>query len=444
MENVKQKLENFKNYPIEQFLKKDSYINIILNENIYQGYNKEIKSGNKYDIIYLDSSDKILPKTNLTTKEISFFGCYYLQNNNNIREIYLNPKFNEIEQDTDLNLLILNKLRELYIDINILNNEIEKFDIYKHKYIFENLSELEKNNPSLIIQNEEGEEFNITGYYTIQFFSGIFIDVIIYVNKKLSILLKESIRNKEDFTLNEELIKIINLLLNLIIFVLNITLKYSKIIKESLQINRKIILIDKICSILASIEIILSNVLLMSYYKFDDYQDIEKKFGIICNLCYDIIINNKNESNINNIPIQFFICLINFITSEDNMARIINLDKNKVYKTFLQVIQNLTEIDIKYIKNFSDISNSCINIVKKLYKKEIRVLINNCYYNFLINSLTKCNILEKKISALNCINDIILNMFEKEHEINQIFYEFFFNKNNILNIFLKKQFIMKY
>ena len=438
MENVKQKLENFKNYPIEQFLKKDSYINIILNENIYQGYIKEIKSGNKYDIIYLDSSDKILPKTNLTTKEISFFGCYYLQNNNNIREIYLNPKFNEIEQDTDLNLLILNKLRELYIDINILNNEIEKFDIYKHKYIFENLSELEKNNPSLIIQNEEGEEFNITGYYTMQFFSGIFIDVIIYVNKKLSILLKESIRNKEDFTLNEELIKIINLLLNLIIFVLNITLKYSKIIKESLQINRKIILIDKISSILASIEIILSNVLLMSYYKFDDYQDIEKKFGIICNLCYDIIINNKNESNINNIPIQFFICLINFITSEDNMARIINLDKNKVYKTFLQVIQNLTEIDIKYIKNFSDISNSCINIVKKLYKKEIRVLINNCYYNFLINSLTKCNILEKKISALNCINDIILNMFEKEHEINQIFYEFFFNKNNILNIFFEE------
>ena len=106
MENVKQKLENFKNYPIEQFLKKDSYINIILNENIYQGYIKEIKSGNKYDIIYLDSSDKILPKTNLTTKEISFFGCYYLQNNNNIREIYLNPKFNEIEQDTVYNTKI--------------------------------------------------------------------------------------------------------------------------------------------------------------------------------------------------------------------------------------------------------------------------------------------------------------------------------------------------
>ena len=203
-----------------------------------------------------------------------------------------------------------------------------------------------------------------------------------------------------------------------------------------MQLNRKIILIDKISSILSSIEIIISNSLLLFCYKFDDYQDIEEKLAIICNLCYDIIINNKNENN--NFPIQFFICLINFVTYEDNMIRIINFDKNKVYTTFLQSIQNITETDIKYIKNFSDISNSCINIVKKLYKKEIKVLINNCYYNFLINSLTKCNILEKKISALNCINDIILNMFEKENEINPIFYEFFFNKNKILNIFFEE------
>ena len=436
MENAKQKLENFKNYPTEQFLKKDSYINLILNENIYQGFIKEIKSGNKYDIIYLDSSDKIITKSNLITKEISFIGSYYLQSNNNIRENFLNQKLNDIEQDTELNLMILNKIREIYIDINKLNDEIEKFNLYEHKYIFENLSELEKNNPSLKIQNEKGEEFNITGYYASQFFSGFFIDVIIYVNKKLSSLLRESTRKKTDFILSEELKKIIHLLLNLIIFILNIANKYNQIIKESLQLNRKIILIDKISSILSSIEIIISNSLLLFCYKFDDYQDIEEKLAIICNLCYDIIINNKNENN--NFPIQFFICLINFVAYEDNMIRIINFDKNKVYTTFLQSIQNITETDIKYIKNFSDISNSCINIVKKLYKKEIKVLINNCYYNFLINSLTKCNILEKKISALNCINDIILNMFEKENEINPIFYEFFFNKNKILNIFFEE------
>ena len=190
MENAKQKLENFKNYPTEQFLKKDSYINLILNDNIYQGYIKEIKSGNKYDIIYLDSSDKIITKSNLITKEISFIGSYYLQSNNNIRENFLNEKFNDIEQDTELNLMILNKIREIYIDINILNDEIEKFNLYEHKYIFENLSELEKNNPSLKIQNEKGEEFNITGYYASQFFSGFFIDVIIYVNKNNTFIIK--------------------------------------------------------------------------------------------------------------------------------------------------------------------------------------------------------------------------------------------------------------
>ena len=130
--------------------------------------------------------------------------------------------------------------------------------------------------------------------------------------------------------------------------------------------------------------------------------------------------------------------MINFITYEDNIIRITNFDKNKVYTSFLNIIQSLTETDIKYIKNFSEIKNSCINIVKKLYQKEINVLINNCYYTFLMSSLTKCNILEKKIGALNFINEIIISMSEKENEMNQLFYEFFFNKNKILNIFFEE------
>ena len=432
IKDIKKKLENFKNYQIEQILKKDTYINAIINDNCFQGFIKDIKSNNKYDIIYSDLSDKLVFKNNLTIKEISFLGSNYTSNNNNIRENYLNPKFNDIEKDTDLNLLILDKLRELYIDINLINNEIDGF-IDEKKYIIENLSELQKDNPGKIIKDEKGEEYNITGYYTTQFFSGIFIDVIIYINNKLSTLLKESIQNQEEYIISEEFKKIIHLSLNLIIFVLSTTIKNIKHFKEIMQLNRRIILIDKISSILSSVEIILSNILLIFCFRFEEYQDIEKKLVIISKICYDIIINNNND-----IPIQFFISLINFITYEDNIIRIEKFDKNKVYTSFLQTIQNLTEADIKYIKNFSDVGSSCINIVKKLYKKEINVLINNCYYNFLINSLTKSNILEKKIAALNCINDIIINMFEKENEINLIFYEFFYNKNKILNIFFEE------
>ena len=433
MENSKKILEMTKNFPIENILKKDSYIILILNENSYQGYIKDIKNSNKYDIVYLDSPDKITSKYNLTTKEITFLGSNYLQNNNNVREIYLNEKLKDIGQDNDLTLMILNKLRELFIDINIINDEIDKFNVEQNKYKIDNLFELLKDNPSLIIKDEKGNEYNITAYYTIQFFSGLFIDVIVYINNKLSNLLKESIKNKSEYVINDEFKKIINLILNLTIFVLSVTFKNTKQLKESLQLNRRIIIMDKISSILASVEIILANILLIFCYKFYKYSDIEQKLVIISKICYDIILDNNN----NNISLQFFISLINFITYEDNLIRIAKFDKNKVYMTFLSMIQNLTESDIKYIKNFSEISDSCINVVKKLYKKEINVLINNCYYNFLINSLTKCDILEKKIAALNSINDIIINMFDKENELNLIFYDFFFNKNKILNIFFE-------
>jgi hypothetical protein len=80
----------------------------------------------------------------------------------------------------------------------------------------------------------------------------------------------------------------------------------------------------------------------------------------------------------------------------------------------------------------------CNTFIKKLYKGEIKVLINNCYYSFLVNSLKKSNILEKKIMALNCINDIIVELLEKEDEINMIFNDFFINKNKIMDIFFEE------
>ena len=437
MNDGKNQNENLKNFPIEKILIKDSYINVLINENYYQGYIKEIKSNSKYEIVYLSSSNKLENKNNLTSKEIFFLGCNYLTNNNNIRDIFLNEKLKEVLLDNDLYSILLNKAKEIYIDISKINTEVDNLDINNQKYIMNNLSDFEQNNPSLLVQDEKGNEFNITGYYTIQFFSGFFIDVLVYIKNKLSDLLKESVKNKNDnnILLTDEFKNIINTILNLIIFVLSTSIKHISHIKESLQLNRKMILINKISSILASIEIILSNALLIFCYRFYSQPDIEKKLVIICQLCYDMIINNNDN---NYIHFQLFLSLINFITYEDNIIRITNFDKNKVYTSFLNIIQSLTETDIKYIKNFSEIKNSCINIVKKLYQKEINVLINNCYYTFLMSSLTKCNILEKKIGALNFINEIIISMSEKENEMNQLFYEFFFNKNKILNIFFEE------
>ena len=373
MTDIKNQAENLKNFPMDKILKKDSYINVLINENYYQGYIREIKSNSKYEISYLITSNKLENKNNLTSKEIFFFGYNYLSNNYNTRDIFLNQKLNEVLLDNDLNLNILNKLRDIYIDINTINTEVDNLDINSQKYLINNLSELERDNPALKIQDERGNEFNITGYYTSQFFSGFFIDVIVYIKNKLESILKESLKdNNSNILLTDEFKKIINITLNLIIFVLSLSIRHISRIKEIFQINRKIILVDKISSILASLEIILANALLIFCYRFYSQPDIEQKLVIICQLCYDMIINNSNN---NYIYLQLFLSLINFITYEDNIIRITNFDKNKVYTSFLNIIQSLTETDIKYIKNLSDIKNSCINIVKKLYKKEINVLV---------------------------------------------------------------------
>ena len=300
MNDGKNQNDNLKNFPIEKILIKDSYINVLINENYYQGYIKEIKSNSKYEIVYLSSSNKLENKNNLTSKEIFFLGCNYLTNNNNIRDIFLNEKLKEILLDNDLNSIILNKAKEIYIDISKINTEVDNLDINNQKYIINNLSDLEQNNPSLLIQDEKGNEFNITGYYTIQFFSGFFIDVLVYIKNKLSDLLKESVKNKNDnnILLTDEFKNIINATLNLIIFVLSTSIKHISHIKESLQLNRKMILINKISSILASIEIILSNALLIFCYRFYSQPDIEKKLVIICQLCYDMIINNNDNNYI--------------------------------------------------------------------------------------------------------------------------------------------------
>ena len=438
MENKNQKnLENLKNFPIELLMKKDFYVDILIDDKWHQGYIKEEKQNNKYDVIYLSLPNKILTKTNITRKGLTFFGDNYYQNNNNIREVFLDDKLNKLEIN-DLYDMLLDKLAEIKIDYGTIENivtKIEENENYNNK-IFDNYENYfdEENKKYLVEHNNN--VFNITGFYSYQFFSGFFIDAIVFINNKLEAIRLSNVKENKNLHFDENFEKLLNSVLNIIIFVLVLGENKISKIKDYIQFNRKNILINKINSILASIEIIIPNILLINCYEYFEIPKIENKLKIITNLCYEIILNSGKNNTF--LPLQFLISLINFIAYEDNILRIENFDKNKVYKIFLNTIQNITVEDIKYIKNFSQIKVYCNTIIKKLYKGEKKVLINNCYYNFLMNSLTKSNILEKKIMALNCINDIIINLVETENELNMIFNEFFINKNKIMNIFFEE------
>ena len=439
MENENEKLENMKNFPKELLIRKNCYIDILINNNWHQGFIKEEKLNNKYDILYLELPNKTLMKSNISGKGLIFFGHNYYQNNNNIRETYLNEIYKDLNDDELFNILI-EKLNEINLDYENIEKIITRFE-EKQDYniitnFFKNENILNKENSKFIFKDENNNEYNITGFYTYQFFSGIFIDTLVHINNNLEEIKLELLKENKDLILKENTEKLLDLILNITIFCLILGLNNISKIKNYIQFNRLNIIINKTNSILSSLENIIPNIFIIFSYQFFKFPNIELKLKIICNLCYNIILYSYKENN--SLPIQFLIFLINFITYEDNIIRIDNFDKNKVYKTFLMTIQNITENDIKYIKNFSQIYIDCKTIVKKLYKGEKKALINNCYYYFLINCLKKSNILEKKILALNCLNDIIKDLIDTENEINIIFIEFFINKNKIIDIFLEE------
>ena len=77
--------------------------------------------------------------------------------------------------------MLLNKLTDININLDIIENIISKIEDNQNynTNIFENYeNNFDKNNNKYIIENNDNE-FNITGIYTYQFFSGFFIDVIV-------------------------------------------------------------------------------------------------------------------------------------------------------------------------------------------------------------------------------------------------------------------------
>ena len=432
------KLENLKSFQFEVLLKKDFYIDALIEDKWYQGFILEEIQNNMYNISYLALPNRTIYKINMSKKTLSFFGDNYFQSNKNIREIILDQKVNKLNL-IELYQLLLNKLKEINIDYNDIENLVSKIEMNednKEDLLENSGNKFETENNSFLIKDDKNQ-FNITGFYTYQFFSGLFIDIIVIIKNKLCEIRLSSVKSKSNLNLEEDMIQLLNCALNIVVFALIIAKKNLSKIKNYVQYNRKMIIINKICSILASIESIISSILIIFCYEYFNHPNIEKKMKLICNLCYDFILNSTKE--IKNIPhIQFLFTLIYFVTYEDNILRIDNFNKNDIYKALLTILQNINSDDIKLIKNFSSIETCCSSIIKKLYHKENNVLFYKCYYTFLINCLKKENILEKKIMALDKINDIIANFLKEENEVNLIFYDFFYNKNKIIEMFFEE------
>ena len=396
-------IEKAKSIKMNNLFVKGMYVDLYIQSKWRQGFIIEMKSNNKYDIIYLLDQEQIRRKNDMNFASLGIIGDNTNKSENIIRSKCLNNIIFQMENEEVVDLL-KEKINEFMIDlenykiINIEeNNDIEKKDI-------EN------------IPNDSDMEIYL-GYNLHQFLSGIFLDCLSYVYDEI-----------DPDKSNENLDKIILICLDIFIFVLE-TIK-ANLTKIKIFINnRKLLILNKIYAILASFELILANI---DFIFTDNYSKneiiIEKKSKII-NICYQLILNNNNNYDI---PIPILVKLIQFITMNNKTKKsIIKFQQTAVFKVYLSSIENLTESEIKNIKKLNNFKDYSENVINGLFIQKNDKLIYQCYYSAILVCL-KSNILEKKILALNCINEII-----SENDFNEYFYEFFIDKNKILDIFFE-------
>ena len=292
-----------------------------------------MKSNNKYDIIYLSNQEQIKRKNDMPFSSLGIIGDNTNKSENIIRSRCLNNIIFQMEYEEVIDLL-KKKINEFKIDlenykiINIEdNNDIKKKDI--------------ENNP-----NKNDIEIYL-GYNLHQFLLGTFLDCLSYIYNEI-----------EPDKSNEHLDEIILICLDIFIFILETIKANLNKIKIFIN-NRKLLILDNIYAILASFELILANIDFIFSDNFSKNEIIMEKKSNIINICYQLILNNNNNYCI---PVSILVQLIQFITMNNKTKKsIIKFQQTAIFKVYLSSIENLTESEIKNIKNlnkFKDYSNS--------------------------------------------------------------------------------------
>ena len=401
MENSeKNLLEKIKSIKLKDLFEKGTYVDYSFSGFWFQGIIKEIGQNKKYDIIYIFKDNQFKRKSDIPISSLSIIGENSNSQDNLIRRKCLDNDLYQLK-NKELIELLKQKIQEL--NINLDKNE---FSVKEN----ENKEDKENNN-------------NYPGFILYQFLSGTFIDALAFI--------KEEIEPGEK--VKKSISTLILICLNIVIFILEQIKSNTSKIKFFIN-NKRSLIFENIYAIFASFEIIFANIQFIFDETFISNESISELRDKIINQCYELILNNIENYNI---PIQILSKLISFITSNDSTKKSISkFQQPKVYQIFLKTIENFSESDIKNLKKLSLIKDYAHLVIKKLFnenKENNMRLVNECYFNAILIFL-KCNFLEKKIMALNSINDVILD----EEEFDEFFYKFFIVKNKILDIFFEE------
>ena len=402
MENSEKDLiEKIKSIKLQELFKKGTYVDYFTNNIWCQGIIKEINQNKKYDVIYIFRDNQHKRKSDISFSSLSIIGENTINNDDSsVRAKCLNNDIYQLE-NKELIELLNQKIKEL--NINLEKNEISVNEN-------ENKDEKENNN-------------NYTGFNLYQFLSGTLIDALVFI--------KEEIEPGEK--LKKSISTLIIICLKIVVFILEqIKLNLSKL--KFFFNNKKSLIFENIYAIIGSFELIIQNMKFIFEDNFVSNETISELKTKIINQCYELILSNTEKYYI---PIPTLVHLISYITYSNSTIKSINkFQQPKVYQIFQKTIQNFSEIDIKNIKKLSSIKTYAYFVIKRLFdknKENNERLVNECYFNSILIFL-KSNFLEKKISALNSINDIIFD----EDKFDEFFFQFFITKNKILEIFFEE------
>ena len=300
----------------------------------------------------------------------------------------------------------------------VLNKEISKMNL-KDILIF--LKEQEK----III-----EEKPISNYDLCQLINGKIIDIII----KITNFNNFNFNNNNNLKFIKE---ITNIILKILLFITNKINNEPKLLKIFYNANRKLLLVDRNFSLISSFDTLF-------FYSKNFYKIIKREndnenliiYQNILKLTYEMIIKTLETKEFN-IPLFLFFLIINVFINIKIRILIENFSYEKLYEVFLLLTENLSEIELKSIKNTDFIfdtihkilsnMNQPTNILYKLKEKYENVF----YYRCLISKS-----LEKQINAINYLNEEISKCFNI-NIINENLYEFFIKEKNILKFNFK-------
>ena len=408
-EKEKKLLEALKRFDTSKLFISKTYVDLELKDS-YPSYIINVEAEGKYNI-YLPSreSNFFAPKNMLR-----FYGENDHFENNKLRTVVINPDLINIEI-TDIIQLINRKLKKLGIILpdEAINLEKEPKDANKFSF------SLNGNANKDVINDENGNSFDITGYFTYQFLEGI-------LNDCLSII-KNSLKSNNSLNFCEK--ELLSIIIDIILYCANIVESNLKNYKIAYY-NRKLLIVSQLHAILVGFDSLISN--LTPFYKYisTTYIDLNKKLSQVINIIYQIVLSSK-ESNA--IPLQSLIIFIKLITTQMTKGTIEKFNKEEVYLILKDHMKNLDKNELLFFKSDSSIKEICNSLINNLFNYNIDTYMNEIYYSYLFSCL-KCDNLEKKINALNEINDMINNDYNKSNKINSDFKDFI-DKNNILDIF---------